>query len=68
MTMAMTTTVGQYLSAAETDRRLRRSTHHYVSDMIEYFGPERVFASRHKSASQGQVGCFTLTFADLHSS
>ncbi|KRT77552.1 MAG: serine protein kinase PrkA, serine protein kinase [Armatimonadetes bacterium CSP1-3] len=41
--MATTTTVGQYLSAAETNRRLRRTTHHYVSDMIDYFGPERVF-------------------------
>ena len=41
--MAMTTTVGQYLGAAETNRRLRRSTHHYVSDMVDYFGPERVF-------------------------
>ena len=39
----MTMTVGQYLNAAATDPRLRRTTHHYISDMIDYFGPEQVF-------------------------
>jgi serine protein kinase len=37
------TTVGRYLEAAAGDPRLRRTTHHYISDMIDYFGPERVF-------------------------
>src|SRR5574341_1700687 len=36
-------TVIDYLQEARQDRRLRRTTHHYVSDMIEHYGPERVF-------------------------
>jgi len=32
-----------YLEEARQDRRLRRTTHHYVSDMIEYYGRDRVF-------------------------
>jgi len=36
-------TVSQYLEAARGDPRLRRTTHHYIADMIDYFGPERVF-------------------------
>jgi len=35
--------IPQYLDEAHQDRRLRRTTHHYISDMIEHFGPERVF-------------------------
>lgn len=37
------TTVGEYLEAARTDPLLRRNTHHYISDMIDRFGPEQVF-------------------------
>ena len=36
-------TVGEYLEAARTDDRLARTTHQYIADMIEYFGPQRVF-------------------------
>ncbi|MBI4277217.1 MAG: hypothetical protein HY660_02075 [Armatimonadetes bacterium] len=36
-------TVGDYLSAARDDRRLARTTHHYIADMIDYFGKEAVF-------------------------
>jgi len=36
-------TVIEYLQEAQQDRRLRRTTHHYVSDMIEHYGRERVF-------------------------
>lgn len=35
--------IEQYLDEARQDRRLRRTTHHYVSDMIEHYGPKRVF-------------------------
>ena len=36
-------TVSEYIQEAQQDRRLRRTTHHYVSDMIEHFGRDRVF-------------------------
>lgn len=36
-------TVAEYLEEARHDRRLRRTTHHYVSDMIEHNGRDRVF-------------------------
>src|SRR5574341_1808806 len=36
-------TVIDYLQEAQQDRRLRRTTHHYVSDMIEHYGRDRVF-------------------------
>src|SRR3989337_1210418 len=36
-------TVSEYLQEAQQDRRLRRTTHHYVSDMIEHSGRDRVF-------------------------
>jgi serine protein kinase len=36
-------TVAEYLEEARHDRRLRRTTHHYVSDMIEHYGRDRVF-------------------------
>ncbi len=36
-------TISEYLEEARHDRRLRRTTHHYVSDMIEHFGRDRVF-------------------------
>ncbi|HEY6104187.1 MAG TPA: hypothetical protein VI007_13285, partial [bacterium] len=36
-------TIADYLEEARQDRRLRRTTHHYVSDMIEHFGRDRVF-------------------------
>ncbi len=36
-------TVQDYLQEARHDRRLNRTTHHYISDMIEHFGKERVF-------------------------
>src|SRR5712692_845011 len=36
-------TVHEYLQEARHDRRLRRTTHHYISDMIEYFGRPKVF-------------------------
>src|SRR5712692_11039884 len=36
-------TVHEYLQEARHDRRLRRTTHHYISDMIEYYGRDRVF-------------------------
>jgi len=41
--MTLPLTVGEYLAAAQTDRRLRRTTHHYISDMIDAMGPSRVF-------------------------
>src|SRR5579884_1873214 len=37
------TTVEQYLAASRNDPRLRRTTLHYIADMIDYFGKERVF-------------------------
>lgn len=43
MRMQTATTAGRYLESAAGDPRLRRTTHHYISDMIDYFGPERVF-------------------------
>lgn len=36
-------TVGAYLQAAAHDDRLTRTTHHYIADMLEHFGPEKVF-------------------------
>lgn len=36
-------TVLDFLQEARHDRRLRRTTHHYLSDMIEYYGREKVF-------------------------
>ncbi len=36
-------TVQDYLQEARHDRRLARTTHHYISDMIEYYGKDRVF-------------------------
>ena len=36
-------TVQEFLHEARHDRRLRRSTHHYISDMIEHYGRDRVF-------------------------
>ena len=36
-------TIAEYLEEARQDRRLRRTTHHYVSDMIEHYGRDRVF-------------------------
>ncbi|TMI99836.1 MAG: hypothetical protein E6G99_13225, partial [Bacillati bacterium ANGP1] len=36
-------TVQEFLQEARHDRRLRRTTHHYISDMIEFYGREKVF-------------------------
>lgn len=36
-------TVGEYLERARHDPRLRRNTHHYISDMLDHFGAEVVF-------------------------
>jgi len=36
-------TIADYLEESQHDRRMRRTTHHYISDMIEYFGRDRVF-------------------------
>ncbi|MBI3892043.1 MAG: hypothetical protein HY303_11005 [Candidatus Wallbacteria bacterium] len=36
-------TVGDYVAASVKNLRLRRNTHHYVSDMMDHFGPEVVF-------------------------
>ncbi|MDQ7842545.1 MAG: hypothetical protein QN141_00440 [Armatimonadota bacterium] len=36
-------TVADYLQESRHDRRLRRTTHHYISDMIEHYGRDRVF-------------------------
>jgi len=36
-------TIAEYLREARGDRRLRRTTHHYISDMIEHYGRDRVF-------------------------
>src|SRR3989337_4294107 len=36
-------TVSEYLQEAQQDRRWRRTKPHYVSDMIEHFGRDRVF-------------------------
>ncbi len=36
-------TVQEYLHEARHDPRLRRTTHHYISDMIEHYGRDRVF-------------------------
>src|SRR3990172_4840455 len=43
MNATAVTTVRQYLEAAPADPRLRRTTHHYVADMIEHFGKAKVF-------------------------
>ncbi len=40
-------TVQDYLQEAHHDRRLSRTTHHYISDMIEYYGKDRVFEGVH---------------------
>lgn len=37
-------TVVDYLQEARHDPRLRRTTHHYISDMIEHYGRDRVFS------------------------
>jgi len=37
------TTVETYLTESRRDRRLARTTLHYISDMIDYFGKARVF-------------------------
>ncbi len=47
-------TVGEYLQAARADERLTRTTHHYIADMIEYFGPEKVFEGIYGMAKQLQ--------------
>jgi serine protein kinase len=36
-------TIEAYLAASRADRRLARTTLHYISDMIDYFGKVRVF-------------------------
>ncbi|MBI4870708.1 MAG: hypothetical protein HY814_03985 [Candidatus Riflebacteria bacterium] len=36
-------TVGDYVEASFEDHRLQRNTHHYISDMLDYYGPETVF-------------------------
>src|SRR5437667_10867430 len=36
-------TVQEFLQEARHDRRLRRTTHHYISDMIEFYGRDKVF-------------------------
>ena len=36
-------TVLDFLQEARHERRLRRTTHHYISDMIEHYGREKVF-------------------------
>jgi serine protein kinase len=36
-------TVGEYLDQAITEPRLRRNTHHYISDMLDHYGTEVVF-------------------------
>lgn len=36
-------TIEEYLAASRRDRRLTRTTLHYISDMIDYFGKARVF-------------------------
>src|SRR6058998_499286 len=36
-------TVQEFLQEARHDRRLRRTTHDYISDMIEFYGREKVF-------------------------
>ena len=41
--MSEITTVETYLAESRRDRRLARTTLHYVADMIDYFGKARVF-------------------------
>ena len=36
-------TVGEYLAAAKQYPVLTRNSHHYISDMLDYYGPEVVF-------------------------
>ncbi|MBI2945060.1 MAG: hypothetical protein HYY25_12735 [Candidatus Wallbacteria bacterium] len=36
-------TVGDYIAASGRNPRLRRNTHHYISDMLDHFGPDVVF-------------------------
>ena len=36
-------TIADFLQESLHDRRLRRTTHHYISDMIEHYGRDRVF-------------------------
>jgi len=40
-------TIRQYVSAARTDPRLRRTAHHYIADMLDDYTPETVFAGIH---------------------
>src|SRR3989442_642097 len=40
---AVMNTVQEFLQEARHDRRLRRTTHHYISDMIEFYGRDKVF-------------------------
>lgn len=41
--MADPKTVGEYVDLAATQPRLARNSHHYVSDMLDHFGPKAVF-------------------------
>jgi serine protein kinase len=41
--METMSTIDAYLEAGRRDRRLARTTLHYISDMIDYFGKARVF-------------------------
>src|SRR5687767_298319 len=36
-------TVGEYVTASHANPRLRRNTHHYISDMLDFYSPEVVF-------------------------
>lgn len=36
-------TVGEYIEASVKHSRLQRNTHHYISDMLDHFGPAAVF-------------------------
>ncbi|HEV3027325.1 MAG TPA: hypothetical protein VG457_07110 [Planctomycetota bacterium] len=43
MTQNNISTIEEYLAASRRDHRLTRTTLHYISDMIDYFGKARVF-------------------------
>jgi len=41
--MSRIQTVHDYIQEAKRDKRLARTTHHYIADMLDYYGREKVF-------------------------
>lgn len=53
-------TVGEYLEASREIPALARNTHHYVSDMLDFYGPETVFEGIY--GLDDQISNITLFF------